>query len=114
MSSSSFIPIPALRALLTCVVLQIWTDKKKQREMGDTGGVEVLLQMCNSEKKAESALLEPVAWSLRNCLHNNNSNTNRFLHAGGLETLTEVSNRKTPIIRVSMVMMVMMVVGVVG
>ena len=68
--------------------------------------MEVLLQMCDSAKRTESALLEPVVWSLRNCLHNNSSNTNRFLQAGGLQTLTEVNKWTTPVIRVSVLVMV--------
>lgn len=58
--------------------------------MGEGGGMDILLDMCNPTNKTESTLLEPVIWSLRNCLHNSTANKNRLLRVGGLETLAWV------------------------
>lgn len=50
----------------------------------------MLLEMCDPTQNTEVALLVPVLWGLRNCLHDNAQNKDRFLRADGLETLVEV------------------------
>lgn len=51
--------------------------------------------MCDPAQNTEVALLVPVLWGLRNCLHGNAPNKDRFLRAGGLETLVEVRSHRT-------------------
>lgn len=68
---------------------QMSTDPHKQQIFGDCGGVRVLLEMCEPNQNTEARLLVPVLWGLRNCLHSNVSNKDRFLRAGGLETLVK-------------------------
>lgn len=50
--------------------------------------------MCDPAQNTEAALLVPVLWGLRNCLHGNAPNKDRFFRAGGLETLVEVRQPK--------------------
>lgn len=50
----------------------------------------VLLEVCASKHKTEAKLLVPVLWGLRNCLYGNAANKDRFVRAGGLESLVQV------------------------
>lgn len=69
---------------------QVSNNVQKQRDLGVCGGVEALLDMCDPESVAtEARLLVPVLWSLRNGLHNNTTNKNRFFRAGGLEIIVQ-------------------------
>lgn len=71
---------------------QVSDNVQKQRDLGDCGGVEALLGICDPEHVAtESRLLVPVLWSLRNSLHNNATNKDRLVRAGGMERLVQVS-----------------------
>lgn len=45
--------------------------------------------MCEANQNTEARLLVSVLWGLRNCLHGSVSNKDRFLKAGGLETLVK-------------------------
>lgn len=68
---------------------QVSQNPSKQRSLGESGGLAVLLGMC--DHNTEAPLLVPVLWGLRNCLHGNDANKNRFVRAGGLEALVLVS-----------------------
>lgn len=69
---------------------QVSGNVQKQRDLGVCGGVEALLGMCGPDRVAtEAPLLVPVLWSLRNSLHNNITNKNRFFRAGGLEIFVQ-------------------------
>ena len=65
-------------------------DERKQKELGDWGGVEVLLDLCDPTRNVKAALLVPVVWGLRNCVHDNSANKDRLIRANGLETLAQV------------------------
>lgn len=74
---------------------QISNNPRKQREMANCGGVELLLGMCEPKNNTEARLLVPVLWSLRNCLHSNTANKYCFVTAGGLETLSQARHAST-------------------
>lgn len=69
---------------------QVSKNPHKQASLGECGGVAVLLEVCASKHNTESRLLVPVLWGLRNCLYGNAANKDRFVRAGGLETLVQV------------------------
>ncbi len=75
-------------------LFQVSKNPQKQLSLGECGGVAVLLDMCDPIHSTEAPLLVPVLWTLRNCLHGNDPNKDRFLRAGGLETLTKARNPK--------------------
>ncbi|CAM9427687.1 unnamed protein product, partial [Choristocarpus tenellus] len=57
----------------------------KQSEVGELGGIDVLLGICN--KETEVQLMIPVLWGLRNCLNNHKGNKDRLIKGGGLEVV---------------------------
>ncbi|CAM9320335.1 unnamed protein product, partial [Hapterophycus canaliculatus] len=81
--------LPAQKAAAEQIAQEISDDARKQRGFGDYGGVSVLLDMCGKKSNTDARLLVPVLWGLRNCLHSNGANKNRFVTAGGLEVLVQ-------------------------
>lgn len=70
---------------------QVSKNPHKQASLGECGGVAVLLEVCAPKHKTEARLLVPVLWGLRNCLNDNAANKDRFVRAGGLEALVQVT-----------------------
>ncbi|CAM9386389.1 unnamed protein product, partial [Ectocarpus sp. 8 AP-2014] len=80
--------LTAQKAAAEQIAQEVSQNPSKQRSLGESGGLAVLLGMC--DHNTEAPLLVPVLWGLRNCLHGNDANKNRFVRAGGLEVLVQL------------------------
>ena len=68
---------------------EVWSDKKKQTEVVQLGGVKSLVDMCaNSEEPLESLL--PALWSLRNVVNNNRDAQNQLCDSNGISILVDL------------------------
>jgi len=66
---------------------EVWLDKKKQKEVLECGGIEILLTLTKNVSSYEDKVLLPVLWSLRNSIHNNLVNRERASGADGVANL---------------------------
>jgi hypothetical protein len=53
---------------------EIWHNAEKQKKAGEIGGVDALLAIVKNESEEGFTVL-PALWSLRNCMHNENVDT---------------------------------------
>ncbi|CAM9262946.1 unnamed protein product, partial [Ectocarpus fasciculatus] len=80
--------LTAQKAAAEQIAQEVSQNPSKQHSLVESGGLAVLLGMC--DHNTEAPLLVPVLWGLRNCLHGNDANKNRFVRAGGLEALVQL------------------------